>query len=565
MFREYIPQLSDADRQERSRIIETIMQTYGCSRSTVYRELAAEGWSSGRKKRTDRGQTKVSEASLQALGALLQTGVRKNGKATLDIPTARHILEISGRRFGVSNSRLAALLKERHYDLKTQAMPSPHVRMRSLHPNHVHQVDPSMCLLYYLPQGGQKIIEDNEAYKNKPFLEGKAHLKIWRYVLTDHYSSSICVRYFQRAGESMESLWEFLLYAWGVKQDVQYAFHGVPDILVLDKGSANLGGGVLNGLKSLKVRQIPHAVGNPRAKGQVENANNLVEKLFESRLKTDPVKDVEELNERVQWWCASYNANTLQGYDSTLKRARRSRRDLWMMIQPHQLRELPREACSLLIAHSVSRKVEGDLSISFVHPKLKESNRYRVGGLEGIRPGMKVLVYPLLMSASGAVRVDWTYQGEECSAEVEPVALTEVGFWEDAPVFGQSFAGNRDTVVDKAAKTLQGWIGDESKPFAHYAGGKGLRGLRGMKRQDGGVVPLPRLGNVIDPSKGEEVKINYIEAARRLKLIMGYWDRSYLKILKDTFPEGVPEKDLDKVAEVLNGLGGCDDIENSAG
>ncbi len=565
MFEEYIPDLQGAGRGDRGQIIDNITNLYGCSKDKVYRELKKAGWTSGRKRRSDAGEVTVSNEALEALGARLLVGVRKNGKCTTDIPTARHELELSGYHFGVSNGRLASLLKERHLDLKTQLIPTPHTRLKSLHPNHVHQVDPSMCLLYYLPRGGQKIIEDDEAYKNKPFLEGKAHLKIWRYVLTDHYSSSICVRYFQRAGERMDTLWEFLLYAWSVKDDPAYCFHGVPSILLMDKGSANLGGGVVNGLNSLRVRQLTHAPGKPRVKGQVENANNLVEKLFESRLKTDPVKGVEELNVRASWWCASYNANLIDSYDSTLRRSKTSRLELWSRITTSQLKELPEEAKGLLVANSETRKVAGDLTVSFVHPKLKESRFYHVGGLEGIRPGMKVQVQPVLMDSEGTVRVAWKYQGEEFVHEVEPILMDEAGFWADAAVIGESYRSQPHTVVDKANQRLAEVIGDEKKPFAHLNNGQGLKSISGMTRTESSVIHMPRTGNVIDPSKASAAVINYVEAANRLKKKMSHWDKAYLKVIRDNFPNGVPERDLDSLAEALSGLGGADDIKECIG
>ena len=45
--------------------------------------------------------------------------------------------------------------------------PTPHTDMRSLHPNHVHLVDVSTCIQYYLDDGGMKIMRQDEFYKNK--------------------------------------------------------------------------------------------------------------------------------------------------------------------------------------------------------------------------------------------------------------------------------------------------------------------------------------------------------------------------------------------------------------
>lgn len=53
--------------------------------------------------------------------------------------------------------------------------------------------------------------------------------------------------------------------------------------------------------------------GNPRAKGQVEKANDIVETQFECLLKVEPVQSIDELNEATERWCAAFNANRLGG------------------------------------------------------------------------------------------------------------------------------------------------------------------------------------------------------------------------------------------------------------
>ena len=566
MMAGYVCRMEAASRGERGRIITEIEQLYGWSRDTVYRRLREAGWSSGRRRRRDASDTAVDADDLDLLAALLKTGIRKNGKVVKDIPTARNELEISGVRFAVTNSRLAALLRDRGIDLKTQKAPTPHVRMRSLHPNHVHQVDPSMCLLYYLPSGGQRLVDDTEVYKNKPFMEGKSHLKIWRYVLTDHYSASVCVRYYQRAGEQAATLWDFLLYAWGEKREREYLFHGVPEILVMDKGSANIGGGISNGLASLRVTPIPHTTGNPRAKGQVEKMNHLVEKFFESRLRTDPVAGLDELNERAAWWCAAYNANDLVGVDSTLRRAGRSRLEIWAGIGSDELRELPGEARSLMAGEPITRRVGGDLAVSYKHPRIGESRPYHLGGLEGVRPGIVVRVQPMLMEDTGVVRVLWMYQGEEFAAEVAPELLDDVGQWADGPVWGEGFKANPDTYVDEAAKRLQALIGEDKRPMAAQFGGEGVQGIRGMSRRDDGVRYMPRSGGAIRPEPDvPTVTINPVAAALRLKKRLSGWRREYLDVIRENFPEGVPESGLDELAAALRAMGRDDDLTASVG
>ncbi|MBV7693324.1 DUF3102 domain-containing protein [Limnobaculum sp. M2-1] len=60
-------------------------------------------------------------------------------------------------------------------------------------------------------------------------------------------------------------------------------FHGVPKVIYWDKGSANTASAIKNLLDHLEVTYLEHEAGNARAKGGVENANNIIETQFEIR------------------------------------------------------------------------------------------------------------------------------------------------------------------------------------------------------------------------------------------------------------------------------------------
>ena len=76
--------------------------------------------------------------------------------------------------------------------------------LRSLHPNHVHQIDPSLCLLYYTPGGKQHLMTESKFYKNKLDAYAKVKLKCWRYVRYDHASGVVDVRYYEAEGENQD-------------------------------------------------------------------------------------------------------------------------------------------------------------------------------------------------------------------------------------------------------------------------------------------------------------------------------------------------------------------------
>jgi hypothetical protein len=298
MYQTYVEQMNAAgSAAARRAVVAEMCRMFAFSTAKAYKVLKENGWASGREKRRDAGDTSLDEKLLIAVAEMIKQCIRKNGKATLPVNVARSILQSRGVDVPVSDSRLRMLLRENHLSVADARMPAPHQNMRSEHPNQVHFADPSVCLLYFAPGGKQKIIGDDELYKNKNFLEGRQ--KCWRYVLTDHYSGSICVRYYAAMGETAVNMYDFLLYAWGQKKCGAYVFHGISKLLIWDCGTGNIARPLTNALKAFGVKTMPHMPGNPRAKGQVENANNLVETQFESRLRFEPVGSMEELNDAV--------------------------------------------------------------------------------------------------------------------------------------------------------------------------------------------------------------------------------------------------------------------------
>ena len=276
---------------ERKAVVAEMCRMFTFSQAKAYKALKENGWASGRARRKDAGTSSAGGELLAAVGEMLRRCVRKNGKATLPVNVARSILEARGVEVPVGDSRLRELLRRNHLSIADSRVAAPHQAMRTEHPNQVHMADPSVSLLHFAPGAKRvRVIGDDELYKNKNFLEGKD--KCWRYVLTDHYSGCLCVRYYEAAGETAANMWDFLLYSWGQKKDGANVFHGVPDLLVWDCGTANMARATSNALKAFGVRTAPHMPGNPRAKGQVENANNLVETQFESRLRFEPVAGI---------------------------------------------------------------------------------------------------------------------------------------------------------------------------------------------------------------------------------------------------------------------------------
>lgn len=462
-IREYLNnvaiKLDNVGHGQRGPILDEAQVFLGVSRQTIYRQLKTVcGWSSERKVRKDKGKMSVSTDSLLALATMSRESVRDNGKQTMFTTTARGILEQNGHEINVSNATLNRLMRQRKLNAKAQQVANPVQSLRALHPNHVHEIDPSLCLIYYM-KNKQHIMRDRDFYKNKLENYAKVKYKVWRYTLYDRASGMIIPWYVEAAGENQHSLFQFLMFAWG-KQDGRL-FHGVPQLLYWDKGSANTSSAIKNLLDHLEVKYLEHEAGNARAKGGVENANNIIETQFESRLKFQPVSSIDELNHAAMNWAEAYNANRLPGQDTRLRRIGLSepvsRQSLWQHITAEQLRTLPSiEVCQALMAsREQERQVKSDLTISFRHPQADGSLVYSLKGLDGITVKDKVSVRALVYGDC-AVQIEVPrYDGESLIYRIEPDRnFDKFGQRLDAPVIGEEYKSKGDTEIEQAAKAM---------------------------------------------------------------------------------------------------------------
>jgi transposase InsO family protein len=466
----------------------------GKNPNTVYTWLKQHaGYTTGRNRRSDCGTTSLPEDTLKFIAAAKREGIRGNGKATLPTSVAMNIAHENGIDVTVSEGRVNAIMRQRSLDAKTVQNARNHVSMRSLHPNHVHQIDPSLCLIYYTPKG-QAIMRDEEFYKNKPASMDKVRMKVWRYVRYDHASGSVDVRYYEAEGENQRSLFEFLMYTWGQQPD--RLSHGVPKLLLWDKGSANTSAAIRNLLDALGVDHRTHAAGHSWAKGGVEQANNLVETHFESRLRFEPVDTVEQLNQSSSRWVRDYNANLITHVDARLTRESGEpmvRDDLWQLIMrfPGALVTMPeRQVCQWFLHGKEDTRLVRNSKITFVHPELGRSATYNLSGwAEFLGNGKSVTVKPLLLQ-DGSIRVQIDRFGDEpLLVQVQPNKdFDDFGREASGPVIGEAYARPAQTLHEVAAKSLveaaygKGTTIDQAdelrakqtKPFAHLNDGKGI-------------------------------------------------------------------------------------------
>lgn len=564
-MRDLARRLEAAGHGARTTLITEAAGHYGISQQTLYRKLGEVGWTSGRKARADKGTTSVSESALVALAGMQKVAVRDNGKQTLHTPLAVSLADTSGIEVPVGATQVNRLLRARRMDVKSQRMERPVTDLRAPHPNHTHQVDPSLCLVYYL-RGHQYIMDERKFYKNKLENFAKVKLKVWRYTGYEKASGIIGARYYEAAGENQRNLFDFLTWLWSKKPGISW--WGVPKVLLWDKGSANSAGAIQNFLQALEVTAIAHEAGNARAKGGVENANNLVETQFESRLRFSPVDTVEELNAAAELWQEAYNANSLPKLDTRIRRdgiPPSVRYALWQKIRADQLRELPDiELCrAYLLGKEDTRKVRPNLTISYRHPQADAVHKYDVDALPGVVAGCEVEVRPLVFGHLAIQITVPRYDGEALHYRLEPTReYDEFGQVLTAPIPGETYASKAHTDIERAARAidLATW-GTTSRedakkakdrgdtPFATTTPINSLAHLADIPRANW----MPRKGTPIELAHRlvEEQPLGVAEACKALIARGVAGDGLYPRIAQ-RYPGGVPPADLDGlVAELL--------------
>ncbi|MDR6767504.1 transposase InsO family protein [Acidovorax delafieldii] len=563
--RQLARRLDDAGHGSGTAMVREAGEFLGLSVQTVYRHLkAVAGWSSGRKARSDKGSTSVSAEALVTLGAAQREAIRANGKQTLFTTTARGILEQNGLSFGVSNGQLNKLMRDRKLNVAAQRVADPVQALRAPHPNHTHEIDPSLCLVYYL-KGRQYIIRDDEFYKNK--LEGlaKVKFKCYRYVAYDRASACVVPWYTEAAGEDQHNLFKFLMFAWGQQQG--RPLHGVPSHLLWDKGSANQSAAVRSLLDALGVNHITHEAGNARAKGGAENGNNIVETQFESRLRFQPVENVEQLNAASFAWANAYNANLIPGQDTRLRRpglaAPVARYDLWQLITAEQLRVLPPvEVCQTFMrSKEEERQVKPDLSITFRHPAAERTLPYSLRGFDGINVGDTVTVRGLIFGDCAIQVQVLRYDGEPLLYRVEPnIEFDAFGQRTDAAEIGAEYKRTAKTEAEHAATAMDeaaypGMTADEVKaarakratPF------EGKLDSHGYLQDVAMPAYLPRQGSAIDtPAHAAPAGPELIDAVTAMLRIVSAIGRNLSAeenaFFMKRYSDGVPE---DQVAALI--------------
>lgn len=555
----------------------------GVSYQTVMRWRKDVAIVGDRKRRADAGQIILPRAEAEIISGFMQESHRRNGKRLASVELAVTALRANGlikaeavdARTGLITPLSIATINRslRAYGLHPDTLnrPAPAVALSSRHPNHVWQIDASLCVLYYLKRSkdakrnGLQVMEHKEFYKNKPGnIDRIENDRVWRYAVSEHTSGHIYVEYVYGA-ESGENLCSVFINAM-LPRDGE-PVHGVPFSVMLDPGSANTGAVFKNLCKALRVRVLINEVGSPRAKGQVEKAHDQIEKSFESGLKFVAVQSLDELNAAAAKWRRWFNGTSIH------TRHGKTRYAAWMRIDAEQLQLAPPREVLRELAHSApeTRVVNDKLQVSFL------GSKFDVSAVPGIQNGEKVWVCRNPWRPESAQVVTADVDGNDVYYVVEAVGKDEFGFDTNAVPIGEAYARHADTPAQIAAKGIEKLLmgADTLEEAAAARKGKKLA-------FDGAVDPWKHMDNHLEnapaylPRRGTELEtaapgvianrslevpgalaiearsLNLVQLASRLAAAMpGEWTPAHYQQLAAWHPAGALDSEVAAIVDRL--------------
>lgn len=393
--------LEGASRSDRGRLVSAAGERWGLDKSSVYRLLRQHR--SGPRPAPRPAERLLNADEAEAISRIMARCRNKRGRVQITVIDAFEIAQRNGQiraDLDVSAATVRRTLDDLRLSRRHLEAPEPSIIRRSLGPNHVHVIDFSPALQWYLrPDGAIEKLPQHMVPRKPDAKAGKPHL--WRYLVVDHASGAFFVWYYYAPGENAGDLTDFLYRAWAPKDTLP--FHGVPWRVLADQGSPFKAATTQNLLRALDVDVELHSAGNAKASGAVERGHSVWQSRFDSRLALRPAKSLEELNAHALDLCTYYN------FTEPHSRHKMIRLSAWSKIDAEDLRVPPsREAwLRLAVRNPETRLVTNQLLIPW------HNVQYQLAG--PVSPGETVTVveHPY---ADGALRV-WSPRGEELVAE----------------------------------------------------------------------------------------------------------------------------------------------------
>jgi transposase InsO family protein len=494
------------------RLVAALAAKLGCSKSTVYRQLRARGWTSGRKRRRDAGQCVVAKEDAERLARILAMGRNKRGQLNIPVREVTRIAEEHELLEGdASYSTILRALNVHGLGPRHLKAPEAGISRVSLHPNAVWFLDISVGIQWYFrDKDGRRLQLYRDA--GARFYEGKVQnfraLRqiLHRYVVTDHRTGAYYVRYYYSSGERSEDVVDFLWHAMSAKGLDAFPFRGVPRTIVVDKGSAFRAAIVRELLVGLGVEVQEHRTKNPKASGSVESRHGHWQASFEGRLANCYASDLDEIND----WALRFAA-TAQG---TRVHSRHGHTPMaaWSTIASDQLVEAPDRATFFRLATTTpdTRVLDGRQFISV------GGREWHISGLHTY-PGQKI-TYRLTPFSDPGLRA-WDEHGRELAAL--EIARDEMGMPLTGPrhVFGSEDESEKGaSLATTPAQQVLADIEVEPEKIAAM--------FDRLDDQLGGLSYLPRQGQAWTPPEEVEERaaapaLSSLEAREQLFDLLG--------------------------------------------
>ncbi|MHB8110893.1 MAG: hypothetical protein ACYDHW_12790 [Syntrophorhabdaceae bacterium] len=527
----------------RKKVIEGYAQRTGFSSQHLYRIARQFGYESGRRRRSDKGTRKsgLTDRQVELVAGLIHVTAREVKGPIMPVERSMEIAADSGYIGAdqLTPSGMRDILRRSQLNAASLKVADPHSRMRSLHPNHCHVFDVSVCIQYYLKgKKGLCIMDERAFYKNKLHNYAKIKARLLRYVIVDHFSGMFYFRYFEAAGETQNNLYTFLVEAWRGRDDARYPFRGVPFHMLMDNGAANSARAVVSFLKRLEVNIPAGKPYNSQRQGAVERMHSIIEVWFESGLRVQPAYDLETLNNWAFDFCIHHNATRAH------TRHGMTRTQCWLLIKEEQLRDLPdAEILSELYSYTdeqFTRAVGRDYSISY------KGEPYNLKHIDGIVPGVstvRIVIKPFTPETIGVAFNDIVY-------EVKPIKTlpAELGaFPVNAAIIGEEFKAQPESTVQQAKKRIENMAyGEDRKkdqiPF------EGLK-VFGHQADKVDLTLMPRRGTPMEIDRSvTQKRISFMEFLKRLTGRVGAISKEQNQALREVFGDSI---DLSRADEVI--------------
>ncbi|WP_290607597.1 transposase family protein [Arsenophonus sp. ENCA] len=557
-------------------VYQTACKELMMAKSTLLRKIRQVAYKAPRKKRADVGTSALTYEEALKVSAVITTTFRNNGKKMYSLEravddlsangliNAGYLHHDTGEWFPLSIDAVRRALY--HYKLHPNQLrgATPCVRLKTEHPNHVWQLDASLCVLYYLKNPGKRgatcdtglrMMRREEFNPNKPKnLDRIVNDRVWSFELTDHTSGWIYAEY-RFGGETTKNFTDVLINAMQERGGAD-VLHGVPRILYTDPGCALVSATMRNLCRALGIQLISHKAGNARATGSVEKARDILECEFESRLYFVRIEDIDKLNDKVKLWRMEYNATRIHS------RHKRTRTDCWKDIaeSPLLVKAPSIEVCrQLAVSNPETRKVRANHCISV------GDYEYSVKGVPGVFINDTILVTRNPWRNNEVQVVIIGEDGRETFYPAPMVIKNQYGFDVTAPTIGESFKAPPHTPAQKnlaeVERVLYGTQTVAETEAARKAkalpfGGRFNPYLSSEKYQTTSPIDPSNAG--LPASVGVtrfEERLNPVAVVQilreRFKAAGKSWHGEFYLTLTQRFPDGIPADQVDALGDEL--------------